>query len=715
MTKMFSRIGRSEPLPSRGAAWCALACSVALLATGSADAGNPGEAPPSYTPGAPGLGDPYYPEDGNGGYDALHYALEVDYEPATDELTGRAEMRAEATQDLSSFNLDLAGLTVDAVEVDGEKAEFKRAGSELTVIPAEGIDDGDSFESVVTYHGVPQTIEDAFGLSGFFHTDDGAMVMGQPHVAATWFPVNDHPSDPAGYTFDVTVPQGLQVVANGRLVHEEAANGRHRWVWEAEEPMASYLATFNVGKFDLDEYRADGLKFVDAYDPDLFTQLAAHAGRQFASAQAGDGAYKRLTRTIAVPAGRAELSFWMNRELQGGRDFVFVEARTPGRQDWTTLPDRNGHTSTAAGRSCPDWLKLHPFLKHYQSAKPDGTCASTGSSGTWNAASGVGEAWEEWKVDLSAYAGSDVELSITYASDAETAYNGLFIDDIAVSTGEGGTSFEDDGDTWDGWAAGGPPAGSPDIGESWTATDEPPATLGARTEASLAREPEILRFLEGYFGDYPFGDAGGIVDDLAGLGFALENQTRPVYAKDFFYAQPLADLVVVHELAHQWYGDSVRVADWREIWLNEGFTTYAEWLWSEEQGLETAQEFFDKRAAIPASDPFWKVVIGDPGADALFNIAVYERGAMAVHALRQAVGDEDFFTILRRWPEEQAGGDATIGEFIALAEDVSGEDLGPLFDMWLYAPEKPGVLARVAPMAAGAGGEAGAVWSPPFP
>jgi hypothetical protein len=708
MNRPFNRTGQVQVIPSRGRTpmWCAVVCSAALLATGGADARHSGEAPPSYTPGAPGLGDPYYPQDGNGGYDALHYALKVDYEPATDELTGRAAMRAEATQNLSSFNLDLDGLTVDSVEVDGAKAAFKRAGSELTVIPAVGIDDGESFESVITYHGVPKTIEDALGSSGFFHTDDGAIVAGQPHGASTWFPVNDHPLDPASYTFDVTVPEGLQVVANGRLADEETVNGRNRWVWEAEEPMASYLSTINVGKFDVDEYLADGLQFVDAYDPDLFTPLAAHGGQQFASAQAGDVAYKRLTRTIAVPAGGAELSFWVNRELQRNRDFAFVEARTARRQNWTTLPDQNGHTSTATGRFCQDLLGLHPFLKHYQSVKPDGTCAPKGSSGTWNAATFVSETWEQWKVDLSAYAGSDVELSITYASDAKVAYNGLFIDDIAVSTREGSTSFEDDGDTWAGWTAARPPAGSPEIEGSWTATDEPPPTVGARTEASLAREPEILRFLEGYFGDYPFRDTGGIVDDLAGLGFALENQTRPVYAKDFFYAQPLADGVVVHELAHQWYGDSVAVADWREIWLNEGFASYAEWLWSEKEGLDTAQQLFDERAAIPAAAPFWKVVIGDPGAAALFDEAVYERGAMAVHALRQAVGDDDFFTILRRWPAERAGGNATIGEFIAFAEDVSGEDLTPLFDVWLYTPEKPGVLAEV---------KAGAVWSPPFP
>ena len=113
---------------------------------------------------------------------------------------------------------------------------------------------------------------------------------------------------------------------------------------------------------------------------------------------------------------------------------------------------------------------------------------------------------------------------------------------------------------------------------------------------------EIIDFLSGIFGDYPFSAAGGIVDDYEGLGFALETQTRPVYALDFFTRprRPRATRVVVHELAHQWVGDYVAVAAWQHIWLNEGFATYAEWLWSEDQGRITAQEFFDFYTSIPA-------------------------------------------------------------------------------------------------------------------
>src|SRR5205085_2607801 len=104
----------------------------------------------------------------------------------------------------------------------------------------------------------------------------------------------------------------------------------------------------------------------------------------------------------------------------------------------------------------------------------------------------------------------------------------------------------------------------------------------------------------------------------------------------------------VHELAHQWFGDSVAVQEWNDIWLNEGFASYAEWLWSEKQGEGTTQEIFDflYNNVYSASDPFWQVRIGDPGAASIFDNAVYDRGAMTLHQLRRTVGDAKFFSIL---------------------------------------------------------------------
>jgi aminopeptidase N len=205
--------------------------------------------------------------------------------------------------------------------------------------------------------------------------------------------------------------------------------------------------------------------------------------------------------------------------------------------------------------------------------------------------------------------------------------------------------------------------------------------------ASVQRTPEIVDVLAEYFGPYPFEAQGGVVD--TGVGFALETQTRPVYDVAFFWGGANTS-VVAHENAHQWFGDSVSVDDWKEIWLNEGFATYAEYLWSDDQGegtpAEIAQYFYDN---TPADDPFWQVLPGDPGSENQFHDAVYDRGALTLQALRTAVGDDAFFEILRTWPAEKKDSTATTAEFIAFAEKTSGQQLDDLFTTWLYTRGKP--------------------------
>jgi aminopeptidase N len=237
-------------------------------------------------------------------------------------------------------------------------------------------------------------------------------------------------------------------------------------------------------------------------------------------------------------------------------------------------------------------------------------------------------------------------------------------------------------------------------------SDPASPTFGGIAEGSLARQDEILDFLKRRFSRYPFSTGGGIVDE--NLLFALETQTRPVYSKYFFTSPANGDSVVVHEVAHQWFGDSVALAEWKHIWLNEGFAQYAEWMWSEEQGLGTAQEQFDAVSSIPAGDPFWSVVIGDPGPELLFDNAVYLRGGMAVHALRLEVGDRDFFRILHAWTTRKAGGNGTIPQFMALAERVSGEQLDDLFRVWLFTGSKPVLEAAAAAKASAASPSAAA-------
>jgi hypothetical protein len=197
------------------------------------------------------------------------------------------------------------------------------------------------------------------------------------------------------------------------------------------------------------------------YDP--------HTGDRFMWSDRADEGYKRLTRTITVPAGGASLSFWSSYNLELDFDYMIVEAHTVGEDDWTTLADQNGHTSSdlSNDQACPGgWSNpddsanvLHPHLTHYQTFDSGtGTCSSTGTTGEWNAANGSSNGWQQLEFDLSPYANSQVEVSITVLSDwGLQLFPGAFVDDIEVSTGEGTTSFEDDADPTDGWTVPGAP------------------------------------------------------------------------------------------------------------------------------------------------------------------------------------------------------------------------------------------------------------------
>jgi hypothetical protein len=162
------------------------------------------------------------------------------------------------------------------------------------------------------------------------------------------------------------------------------------------------------------------------------------------------------------------MTFWTSYDTEPAWDHLFVEARTLGGDDWTTLPDANGHTTTATGQSCPaGWVTLHPHLAHYQTFDGVGACTATGTSGAWNAASGNSAGWQQWSINLSAYAGKSVEISIAYASDWASQGIGVFLDDITLPDGTS-TSFETG---LDGWAIAGPPAGSAPNVNNFTRTD----------------------------------------------------------------------------------------------------------------------------------------------------------------------------------------------------------------------------------------------------
>ncbi|MGW5580688.1 M1 family metallopeptidase [Micromonospora chokoriensis] len=455
-------------------------CSPAIPTTKS----TPSAAPtPSRTfiAGAAGAGDAYFPSYGNGGYDVERYTVKVRYDPAKDSLSGTATVQATATADLSSFNLDLAGLTVETVTVDGSLATVTRVENELVVKPSSGLVNGNDFVTQVTYTGVPKSLKNnTLGDVGFLHTSDGAIALGQPESASTWFPVNDHPSDKAAYDFEITVPDGVTAVSNGVPGGKTSRDGWTTWKWSEKSPMASYLSTLVIGNFRI--------------------TTGEHKGRPV---------YSAITTKVAEGAA----------------------------------------------------------------------------------------------------------------------------------------------------------------------------------DASVARTIKVADYLESVFGPYPFGAYGGVVVSDRRIRYALETQSRPVYAASFFQGGENT-AVVAHELAHQWFGDSVTLARWEDIWLNEGFATYAEWLWAEHTGKFTVKQAFEAR--YPGKpDRLWRDAPGLPGREKLFGEAVYQRGGLTLHALRISVGDKTFFEIVKTWAAEKRNGTATTADFVALAERISGKQLDALFDAWLYGTKRP--------------------------
>jgi aminopeptidase N len=238
----------------------------------------------SFTPGAPGLGDPYYPLAGNGGYDVQHYSLRLDYVRAGNRLDATAVIAARATQGLSSFNLDLRGFDVSRVTVNGLSARITRDGQEMTVKPKLPLLRGLPFVVRVDYAGQPTEVIDPDGSSeGWVPTEDGAFVVNEPQGSPGWYPANDNPRDKATYDMKITVPEGITAIGNGLLLSKRTRHGKTTWHWFEDSPMAPYLTTATNGVFELRIDRAGRIPLYQFADPveipnGAFERLAEEAG-----------------------------------------------------------------------------------------------------------------------------------------------------------------------------------------------------------------------------------------------------------------------------------------------------------------------------------------------------------------------------------------------------------------------------------------------------
>jgi aminopeptidase N len=226
-------------------------------------------------------------------------------------------------------------------------------------------------------------------------------------------------------------------------------------------------------------------------------------------------------------------------------------------------------------------------------------------------------------------------------------------------------------------------------------TNYMPAATADQTSPAFARQSEMVAFFSDLFGAYPFESYGGLVVDFP-IETALETQTLSVFDISIVEDGEEGESTVAHELVHQWFGDYLALADWGDMWLNEGFATYFEELWNVHAGTTVSMD--------AAAEDWYAILeydleedgVNPPGKttpDTLFDDGVYIWGGLTLYALQQEVGDEAFFDIIKTYAQEYGGKNVTTADFIGVAEQVSGEDLGDFFDLWLYSdtlPDMPG-------------------------
>ncbi|CDZ90528.1 MULTISPECIES: M1 family metallopeptidase [Rhodococcus] len=425
--------------------------------------------------------DPYLPRSGNRGYRVSRYELDLNYRVVANRLTGTATVVATTTDERGKFALDLAPtMRVTKLSVNGSRpAKYAQRDGKLVVTPARKIPVGGVLTIVVHYHGTPKPIRSPWGEVGWEELEEGALVASQPNGASSWFPCDDHPGAKASYRITVTADSPFQVIANGTLVRKTTRASQTTWVYEQPEPMATYLATVQIGNYET----------------------------------------RRLSET-PVPL-----------------------------------------------------VAVHP------------------------------------------------------------------------------------------------------------------PRLRANFDRDFGRQPQMMEIFCRLFGPYPFPHYSVVVTEDE-LEIPIEAQTLSIFGANHCDGTRSEERLVAHELAHQWFGNSLTLSRWRDIWLNEGFACYAEWLWSENSDGPSAQTIAEDAHRGLGRKP-QDLLLGDPGPDLMFDDRVYKRGALTLHALRLRLGDEKFFALIRQWTAEYRHATVTTDQFTDLAARFADAPLRPLWDAWLAEKALP--------------------------
>ncbi|GAB3279850.1 M1 family metallopeptidase [Actinocorallia lasiicapitis] len=414
----------------------------------------------------------YFPERAPKPYRVLRYDLALDYRVGPNRLSATAVLTCRAIRRIDRIELDFGPFKLAKVLVDGRAARFTHRGEVLRIAQAvQG-----EFTVEVRYSGNPKPVSSHWGGLGWDQLTDGSLVASQPIGAPSWFPCDDRPAVKVPYRISVTTGADYDVVATGELVSRQRSGASITWVFEENAPMASYLASVQVGRYS--------------------------------------------------------------------------STRLPG-----TVPQ----------------TVLHP------------------------------------------------------------------------------------------------------------------ARLTDAVQRDFARQNRMLETFADLFGPYPFPSYTVIITD-DDLEIPVEAQGMSVFGAN--HLDGTNERLIAHELAHNWFGNSLTLGAWRDIWLHEGFACYAEWLWWEASGQGSADEHARRWHARLGHRPL-EFALADPGPRRIFDDGVYKRGALTLHALRLRLGDDTFFTLLREWTAVHRHGTVNTAEFIELAARHAGGPLDVFFIGWLMDRSLP--------------------------